>query len=96
LRKVDIKDLRCCEGIKEKLYKWGIPTSRGVREELINIQVVREREREMRGRFKTFNIKNSGFFPDLLQIQTRGDHLRKSFHNQESVDEGFEFKNYSL
>jgi hypothetical protein len=81
LRKVDIKDLKCCEGIKEKLYKWGIPTSRGVREEVINIQVGRGREREMRGRFKTFNIKNSGFFPDL-QIQTRGDHLTSTLLNK--------------
>jgi hypothetical protein len=81
VRKVDINYFRCREGIKEKMYKGGIPTSRGVREEVRNIQVGKRRERGMRGRFKTFNIRNPRFFPNL-QIQTRADHLTITLLNK--------------
>jgi hypothetical protein len=81
VKKVDIKDFRCCEGIKEKKYKGGIPTSRGVREKVRNIKVGKRRERGMRGRFKTFNIWNPGFVPNI-QIQPRRDHPTSSLLNR--------------
>jgi len=106
VRKVDIKDFRCREGIKEKKYKGVFQPLEGKEKRSETFKLGREGRKGWGVGLKPsiFGIYGSSqifnFRPEEIIQQapfwTKGIYLRIHFHNQESVGEGFEFKNCSF